>query len=193
MLIDTAQQRALWTLALLAVITSSAYAQSPLPLGFGAVKIGQPWAQIENQLTYKDLTDESTLVGQLAQECGYRAVAVGTGEDELLITTNDHIVTELAYVAKLQQGANVSAVAELVMQTYGAPRSAAMRDALGQATINRSSVAHIELGYESEHPVAFYISGPSLWQYQVTIRFNRARWHENRNNRCVRQKESEKN
>ena len=147
-----------------ALMTSVAHANSPLPIGFGAIKIGQPWVQVEGTVTYKDLTDESTLPERLGHECGYKSLVVTTDEGELLITTNDFIVTGLAYVTPIEQGSSVSSVADLVMQTYGQPRSAFMRNALGQATIDRDAVTHIELTYEAEHPVSFFISGDSLWQ-----------------------------
>lgn len=176
-------------LAAMAALAYSMAASAQLPTGFGSLHVGQSWIDIEGKFAYQDLSDASTLTERLAQECGYKHVVTRTGGGSLLITTNDFVVTELAYVTPLEPGSDLMAVADLVIQTYGQPKSASMRTALGQATIDRARVNYIELVYESEHPVTFFVSGQALWEYQITVRYARTRWHQNKTFRCARERE----
>ena len=137
-------------------------ANAQLPIGFGPIAVGQPWIEIEGKFPYQDMSDASTLPERLSQECGYKQVSMTTDKGYLLVTTNDFVVTELSLITPINPGSDLMAVADLVMQTYGQPKSAAMRTALGQATIDRQRVNYIELKYDSEHPVTFYVSGANL-------------------------------
>jgi hypothetical protein len=176
-------------LGLVVATTISPAARAELPTGFGPIVVGQAWIDIEGTFPYQDLSDASTLPERLSQECGYKHVSMTTDKGQLLVTTNDFVITEVSFVTPLEEGSDLMAVADLVMQTYGQPRSASMRTALGQATIDRQRVSHIELAYESEHPVTFFVSGSTLWRYQINVRFARSRWHQNKTYRCARERE----
>jgi hypothetical protein len=171
-------------------LTPGAHAQSTdLPTGFGPISVGQAWIDIEGNFPYTDLSDASSLPERLAQECGYKHVRMATEQGSLLVTTNDFVVTELVLVSSLNEGSDLMAVADLVMQTYGQPKLASMRTTLGLTTIDRTRVNHIEIAYEGEHAVSFFVSGASLWEYQISVRFNRSRWHQNKTYRCARERE----
>lgn len=175
------------TVALLLVALPGIAAE--LPTGFGPLTVGQPWIEIEGNFPYRDLSDASSLPERLAQECGFKHVSMQTESGTLLVTTNDFVVTEIALVAALEPDSDLMQVADLVMQTYGQPKSAAMRTALGQATIDRGRVNYIELVYDAEHPVTFHVSGATLWEYQISIRFKASRWHQNKTDRCARERQ----
>lgn len=175
-------------LSLLALPTGPALAQSLLPTGFGTVNIGAPWDEVSAGFDYKDLSDASTLLERLNQECGYKTALVDSDDGDLLITVNDFVVTDLSYATPLEPNSDLMAVADLVMQTYGQPKSATMRDAIGKATLDRARVSHIELRYDAKNPVTFYISGPAVWQYQINVQYAQKRWHQNKNTRCARQR-----
>ena len=76
-----------------------------------------------------------------------------------MVTINDFIVTDLSFATPLQEGSNLMDVADVVMQTYGQPKAATMRDAFGKATLNNRRVNHVELRYEAKNPVTFFVSG----------------------------------
>jgi hypothetical protein len=111
---------------------------SSLPTGFGAINVGTPWVEIESRNDFEDLSDTSTVMARLSQQCGYKNVLVTTGTGELLVTVNDFIVTELSYATPLGRDSDLMAVADLAMQTYGQPKAATMRDAVGKATLDRN-------------------------------------------------------
>jgi len=165
-----------------------ALAQSALPTGFGLVNIGAQWQEVEGQTQYDDLSDASTLLERLSQECGYKSARLNTDDGELLVTVNDFIVTNLNFATPLEPNSDLMAVADLVMQTYGQPKAAVMRDAFGKAVLDRSRVSHIELRYDAKNPVTFYVSGAAVWQYHISIQFSQRRWHQNKNSRCARTK-----
>ncbi len=171
------------------IIATASVANAQLPIGFGPIAVGQPWIEIEGKFPYQDMSDASTLPERFSQECGYKQVSMTTDKGYLLVTTNDFVVTELSLITPINPGSDLMAVADLVMQTYGQPKSAAMRTALGQATIDRQRVNYIELKYDSEHPVTFYVSGANLWEYQTKVSFVRGRWHQNKTYRCARELE----
>ncbi|MEM7408519.1 MAG: hypothetical protein AAF458_24755 [Pseudomonadota bacterium] len=163
-------------------------AQSLLPTGFGTVNIGAAWDEVSAGFDFRDLSDASTLLERLNQECGYKTALVNSDDGDLLITVNDFIVTDLSYATPLEPNSDLMAVADLVMQTYGQPKSATMRDAIGKATLDRARVSHIELRYDAKNPVTFYISGAAVWQYQINVQYAQKRWHQNKNTRCARQR-----
>ena len=168
------------------MVAIGSIANAQLPTGFGPIAVGQAWIEIEGKFQYRDMSDASTLPERFSQECGYKQVSVTTDKGYLLVTINDFVVTELSLITSINPGSDLMAVADLVMQTYGQPKSAAMRTALGQATIDRQRVNYIVLEYDSEHPVTFYVSGANLWEYQTKVSFARGRWHQNKTYRCAR-------
>lgn len=173
------------TLALVGT-TFAARASDVLPTGFGAINVGAAWADVEGLYPYTDLSDASTLLERLNQECGYKTVLMQTPDGELMVTINDFIVTDLSFATPLQEGSNLMDVADVVMQTYGQPKAATMRDAFGKATLNNRRVNHVELRYEAKNPVTFFVSGAAVWRYQINVHYAQRRWHQNKNFRCAR-------
>lgn len=169
-------------------LTNNSAAQSALPTGFGLVNIGAPWQEVESKNQYQDLSDASTLLERLSQECGYKTALVSTDDGELLVTVNDFVVTDLDFATPLEPGSDVMSVADLIMQTYGQPKAATMRDGFGKATLDSSRVSHIELKYDAKNPVTFYVSGTATWQYQISVHYSQRQWHQNKNLRCARKK-----
>ena len=139
------------------LIALVAHANDNLPTGFGAINVGAAWVDVEGLYAYTDLSDASTLLERLNQECGYKTVLIQTAEGELMVTINDFVVTDLSFATPLKAGSDLMAVADVVMQTYGQPKAATMRDTFGKATLNNQQVNHIELRYEAKDPVTFYV------------------------------------
>ena len=73
------------TLALVGT-TFTARASDVLPTGFGAINVGAAWADVEGLYPYTDLSDASTLLERLNQECGYKTVLRQTPDGELMVT-----------------------------------------------------------------------------------------------------------
>ena len=61
-----------------------------------------------------------------------------------------------------------------------------VNDAVGKATLSRTRVTHIHLEYDADNPDTFFMSGPAVWQYQITVRYRQHRWHQNKTARCAR-------
>jgi hypothetical protein len=178
--------RALIALLLFAIAAAPARANDVLPTGFSAINVGAAWIDVEGLYAYTDLSDASTLSERLNQECGYKTVLMQTQDGELMVTINDFVVTDLSFATPLQPGSDLMAVANVVMQTYGQPQAATMRDALGKATLDNQRVNHVELRYQAQHPVTFYVSGAAVWRYQINVHYAQRRWHQNKNFRCAR-------
>ena len=181
--------------ALVAGVFLSAFAVSTadaaeLPAGFGGINVGDSWLDVQGRRDYESLADLSSPWGRHVQECGYYSVRLPADKGQLLITVHDFVVTDLSYVTPINEGSDLLAVADLVMNTYGQPDSAAMRNAVGTVSIDKDDVNYITLDYsKGARPVQFNISGRALWRYQIKVRYEHYRWHENRTYRCAREKE----
>jgi hypothetical protein len=123
---------------------------------------------------------------RLSQECGYKTVPLTTGTGELLVTVNDSVVTKLSYATPLKRESDLMAIVDFVMKTYRQPKADTIRDAVGKATLSRTRVTHIHLEYDADNPDTFFMSGPAVWQYQITVRYRQHRWHQNKTARCAR-------
>ena len=177
--------------ALLLVAFTSAAAQTDLPHGFGGISVGAGWEDIEGRFEFQRLDASSTPLDHYASQCGFRSLTLETQDGELLLTVNDFVVTDIAYVTAIQPDSDLLAVADLVMQNYGQPDRALMRNLLGQVTIDRDEVNFITLEYRNRRAVQFTIAGREQWEYRIRVRFEHHRWHENRTMRCAREKEKE--
>lgn len=175
--------------ALLVLLAPPGSAQSALPSGFGGIEVGAKWEDLEGSFAFESLASVSSPWDRHARECGFRYLRLEADTGELLITVNDGVVTDVVYVTPLEADADVVAVADLVMQSYGQPERASMRNALGQVTIDRDDVSYVTLEYARPRPVEFSIAGPNLWEYRIRVRFEHHRWHENRTLRCTRERD----
>lgn len=173
-------------LALLLLAPALVTAQSELPTGFGGIDIGSPWSSVEEQHDFELLDGRSAPFDEYAHECGYRTALLVTDKGELLVTANDFVVTELSYIAAIQPDSDLLAVADLVMQNYGQPDRASMRNPFGRVTIDREQVSFISLEYSQPRPVEFTVSGQGIWQYRIRVVHEQLRWHQNKMLRCAR-------
>ncbi len=164
-----------------------ARALTDLPRGFAGIAVGAQWADIESQFDFQDLAPPTTPWDEHVAQCGYRSVLLDTDNGELLLTVNDFVVTDISYTTPIKPDSDLLAVADLVMQSYGQPDSASMRSVTGDVTIDKDKVNFITLAYNRANGVVFAISGRELWQYQISVRLERYRWHENKTLRCARQ------
>lgn len=171
--------------ALLA-FSAFAIAQNPLPSGFGGVSVGMKWDEVASQFDLQSLDGTGSSLDEFAAQCGYRTALLPVDNGKLLLTANDHIVTEVAYITTIKPGSDLVAAADLVMQSYGQPGQASMRDLSGQVTIDPLKVNFVNLSYGSKRTVEFSLSGRDLWQYQVSVRYEHYRWHQNKTLRCAR-------
>jgi len=178
-------------LAVLAAPDLRAAAGTPLPTGFGAVTLGTPWAEVEALGGITELTRPASDWERLVHACGYRSVLLDVDQGRLLVTAQDSQVTELSYVTPIREGSDVMAVAQLVMQNYGQPRQATLRDELGTITLDPSRANYVVLDYDSSGKARFAISGAPLWEYRISLEHAAARRLENTTLRCAREREQE--
>jgi hypothetical protein len=173
------------------VFALAAAQPTELPSGFGGVTVGDTFEQVSARFNLENLDGLATPWDAYLRECGYRTTRVDAEKGELLVTFNDFVVTRLSYITPIKPGTDLLAVADLVMQTYGQPDRASMRSIFGKVTIDKDEVNFITLSYRSPRNVDFTISGRELWEYRITVNFERERWHENNTMRCAREKEKE--
>ena len=107
-------------------------------------------------------------------DCGYRSVLATIGNGQLMVTVNDFVITDVSYTTAIEAGSDLFAVADLVIQNYGQPSAAIMRDLFGQVTIDKERVNFITLEYDRRDQIVFYISGRELWQYQIRVQLRNA-------------------
>jgi len=162
-----------------------------LPAGFGGIRVGDAWLDLRDQFKFRNMVALTTPWDRQVNECGYRSVLLATENGELLVTVNDFVVTDVSYVTPIKPGSDLLQVADVVMENYGQPDRASMRDAVGKVTIDRDRVNYITLSYSDPRPVRFMLSGAELWRYQITVDFPHRRWHENKTARCAREKASQ--
>lgn len=174
--------------ALLLALAADA-AAAELPRGFGDISVGDPWSGIESRHEFRALSDVSSAWDQYVHDCGYREVVLEAENGRLMVTVNDFVVTELTFVTAIRPGSDLLAAADEVMQTYGQPDSASMRDLVGAVTIDRDRVNYVTLHYSEPREVRVSLSGEDLWQYQVSVRLAQHRWHENKTLQCARARE----
>ena len=165
-------------------------AATTLPKGFAGVDVGRAWIEIHDLFVFEDLATPTSAWGKYVAECGYRAVLTEIENGQLLITVNDFVVTDVSYTTSIDSGSDLFEVADLVIQNYGQPSAAVMRDLFGQVTIDKDRVNFITLEYDRRDQIVFYISGRELWQYQIRVQLERYRWHENKTLRCARAKDA---
>jgi hypothetical protein len=162
---------------------------SELPTGFGGINVGDKWEDVADRFELQDLDSLATPWDTYVQDCGYRNALLKAEKGELILTFEDFVVTELSYVTPIKPETNLLTVADLVMQNYGQPDRASMRNIFGKVTIDKDQVNFITLTYGSPRTVEFNISGRELWEYRIAAHFPRKRWHENNTLRCARDRE----
>lgn len=182
-----------WQLAMsLLLVCATASAQpTETPAGFGGIAVGDNYQEVSAQFQLQNMDGLATPWDTYQYECGYRSARLNAEKGELLLTFNDFVVTQLSYITPIKPDTDLLAVADLVMQNYGQPDRASMRSQFGKVTIDKDEVNFITLSYRSPRKVDFTISGRDLWEYRITVNFEKARWHENNTTRCAREKEKE--
>ena len=166
-------------------------AATPLPKGFAGVDVGRSWLEVETLYVFQDLSTPTSEWGKFAAQCGYRSVLANVENGQLMVTVNDFVITDVSYTTAIDSGSDLFVVADLVIQSYGQPSAAVMRDLFGQVTIDKDRVNFITLEYGRQDQIVFYISGRELWQYQIRVQLERYRWHENKTLRCAREKDAD--
>lgn len=164
---------------------------SETPAGFGGITIGDSFEDVSAKFPLQNLDGLATPWDTYLYDCGYRTARLDAEKGELLITFNDFIVTQLSYITPIKPDTDLLAVADLVMQNYGQPDLASMRSLFGTVTIDKDDVNFITLTYTKPRKVEFTISGEDIWEYRITVSFERSRWHENSTTRCAREKEKQ--
>ena len=165
--------------------------QSELPTGFGGINLGDSWQDVADSFELQDLDGLATPWDTYVQDCGYRNALLKAENGEVIITFEDFVVVQLGYVTPIKPETNLLTVADLVMQNYGQPDRASMRNIFGKVTIDKDQVNFITLTYGSPRTVEFNISGRGLWEYRIAVHYARKRWHENNTLRCARDREKE--
>lgn len=176
---------------LMLVFALAAAQPNELPGGFGGITVGDHFDEVSARFSLQPMDGLATSWDTYLYECGYRTARLQAEKGELLITFNDFVVTRLSYITPIKPDTDLLAVADLVMQNYGQPDRASMRSIFGKVTIDKDEVNYITLSYRSPRAVEFTISGRDIWEYRITVDFERDRWHENNTTRCAREKEKE--
>lgn len=156
-------KRLIWLPLFLGLETLAA--TTALPKGFAGIDVGRPWSEVKDLYTFEDLATPTTAWGKFVADCGYRTMLANLEKGQLMVTVNDHVVTDVSYTTDIEQPADLFAVADLVIQSYGQPSAAIMRDLFGQVTIDKDRVNFITLEYDRRDQIVFYVSGRELWQY----------------------------
>lgn len=160
-----------------------------LPTGFASFSLGMPWSDVERVGGYTELTRPTSDWEKHVYQCGYRSAQLTLEQGRVLITAQDSVLTELSYVTALQADSDVMKVAQLVMDNYGQPQHATLRDALGAITIDQASARYVVLEYAGPVEARFVVSGEPMWEYRISIEDPNARRLENRTLRCARELE----
>ncbi len=186
-----ADRRPAGTLLLAATLAAlpARAADTAIPEGFGTLALGAPWAEVEALGGYTDLTRATSEWERHVHACGYRSAQVVLEQGRLLVTAQDSVITALSYVTPIRPGSRVMQVADLVIKSYGQPRRATLRDALGVITLDAERASHVVLEYPGPPEARFAISGDPLWEYRISIQDRAARRLENRTLRCARERE----
>jgi hypothetical protein len=165
--------------------------KAQLPGGFGPLSLGMPWDEARNAGDFTELTRPATAWEQHVFDCGYRSARFEMADASVLVTAQDHVVTALSYATTIERGSNLMKVAGLVIENYGQPRQATLRDELGAVTIERSRANHALLEYLGTVDATCAVSGDPLWEYRITINGRNMRRLENRTIRCARAREKQ--
>ncbi|MFT5173499.1 MAG: hypothetical protein ACI8W7_001676 [Gammaproteobacteria bacterium] len=169
--------------------TNSAHAQTALPTGFGSFTLGMHWDDVQSSTGLVELTRINSAWERLVYDCGYRHAQITTDKGRLLVTVEDFTVTSLSYVTAIQKDSNLMQVAQLIINNYGQPQQATMRDALGAVTIDQSTANYITLEFGGDKPAMFEVSGAPMWEYRISIQNGDLRGTQNRTIRCARKQE----
>jgi len=183
------RERVRTLLAVGALACGSAAVAADLPTGFGTLTLGMPWSDVERAGGYTELTRATNDWERFVYQCGYRSAQLAAGQGRVLITAQDSIVTELSYVTPIQPGSDVMKVAQLVMDNYGQPQRATLRDELGAITIDQTRARYVVLEYAAAVEARFVVSGDPLWEYRISVEDGASRRLENRTLRCARELE----
>ena len=157
------------------VLCHAVRAQSEFPNGFGGINVGTKWEEIRGQFEFQRLDTESTTWDQYASQCGFQVLLLEAENGRILATLNDFVVTDVTYATPIEPNSDLLAIADLVMQNYGQPERASMRNVVGQVTIDRSDVNFITLEYRKPKLIRFTVSGREQWEYRINIRFEHSR------------------
>ena len=178
-----------WIWLSLVLVAETTVATTPLPTGFAGIDVGRTWIEVQGRHPFEDLATPTTEWGKFVADCGYRSLLATVEKGQLMVTVNDFVITDISYTTAIEAESDLFAVADLVIQSYGQPSAAVMRDLFGQVTIDKERVNFITLEYECRDQIVFYISGRELWQYQIRVQLERYRWYENKTLRCAREKD----
>lgn len=165
--------------------------KTELPNGFGKLILGMPWSEAQNTGDFTELTRPTSDWEQHVFDCGYRSARFELTDGSLLVTAQNHAVTALSYATPIERGSSVMKVAARVIETYGQPLRATLRDELGAVTIEQGRARHAQLEYRGSVDATFSVSGDPLWEYRITINDRDTRPSENRTVRCARAREKE--
>jgi len=163
--------------------------QSTLPSGFSSLTLGMSWDDVQSSNELVELTRFTSEWERLVYECGYRRAQLTIDEGRLLVTAENFTITHLSFVTAIDKGSNLNQVAQLIIDSYGQPRQATMRDRLGAITFDQRAANYVTLKFSGESDVEFVVSGNPLWEYRISIEDGNARRAQNRTIRCARTKE----
>lgn len=173
---------------LLVIVQSAGVEAAELPSGFGGVQVGDPWLLVKDRYSYTDLADHNSDSGRRARECGFFSLAAQDAGETFQVTVHNFVVTDISRVRKLPPNSDLSQEKGRLIEAYGPPAKEEFRNIFGVAVGNESGANYIILHYKAPNPLRVELSGAALWQRQDTLRYQKARLHENRNQSCVRKK-----
>ncbi len=162
-----------------------------LPGAFGAFTLGMSWEDASAVGTHTELTHATSDWERHVHACGYRSARFEIDGTTVVVTTQDFQVTELSQTTAIRPGRSVQQVAQEVINAYGKPTQATLRDDLGAVTVDTARASHALIEYAGSNRVSIAISAEPLWQYRVNLVAGEARRLENRTIRCAREREKE--
>ena len=167
------------------------HANTTLPTGFGAVTLGMSWNDAQSANKFVELTRINSDWERHVYDCGYRHAQLTRDDSRLLVTAEDFMVMQLSYVTSIKKDSNLMQVAKQIIDNYGEPNQATMRDELGAITIEQATANYVTLVFDGATHAKFMVSGTPLWEYRISIEDANLRGAQNRTVRCARAREKQ--
>lgn len=183
--------RLLVLLGMAAVLPVPVALAGALPFGFAGVNVGDPWLLVKDRYPYRNVSKVANVWDRYAEECGSFSVLAELPDRTLYVSVHDFVVTSLSETLALSANRDLFELRQEAIEDYGPANTEVFKNRLGAETEDMSQVNYILLYYDVANPVRINISGAPLWRYQVRVEYKNRRLHENKGNRCVRQRQAQ--
>lgn len=182
--------RARWVLFAALFASLGVRAAEPLPVGLGGINAGDPWLLVKDRYPFRNVSSLASRWDRLARDCGSFNLVTEREGTTLYVTVHDYVVTALSETRPLAEGSDLLKLRRETIERFGSPTSELLKNVLGVPVTDPAQVNYIVMYYDVDDPVRINLSGRALWQIQTRIEYHKGRLHENKSNRCVRQRQA---